>query len=206
MRACAPIEARAPSESGPFSFGLGRTTLAKRLDLWVSEPENPAPPARKPQRKSTPEQLAERRRLHETRVEYVADMMRELRYRTGVTNKSLAREWDLPSGYVAQVTTEASRRVRAEVVQDDNVLSTISLSLDRVLHEALDSGDRHAVIKACQVWAQVTGAGAATKVQVQTELTSMTPEQLQSRKAEIIARLTGKAPALEIVEISPEGE
>jgi hypothetical protein len=173
----------------------------------------PEKPARKPPRKSTPEQLELRKKLHETRVEFVADMMRDLTYRTGVTNKALAREWDLPTGYVAQITTEASRRVRGELTDHDRVLSKVSVSLDRVIDDAISSGDRHAIIKACQVWAQVTGAGAATKVQVQTDLTSMTPEQLQARKAEIIARLTGKpAPAsvpvpvpFEVVE-KPKGE
>lgn len=167
----------------------------------------PAKP-RKPQRKSTPEQLAERKRLHETRVEFVADMMRELTYRTGVTNKALAREWDLPMGYIAQLTTEASRRVRAELTDHDRVLSKVSVSLDRVLDDAIESGDRHAIIKACQVWAQVTGAGAATKVQVQQDLTALSPEQLQARKAEIIARLTGKPapadPPFEITTAEPE--
>lgn len=132
-------------------------------------------------------------------MEFVAEMMRELTYRTGVTNKDLAREWDLPSSYVAQITTEASRRVRGELTDHDRVLSKVSVSLDRVIDDALSSGDRHAIIKACQVWAQVTGAGAATKVQVQSDLTAMTPEQLQARKVEIIARLTGKSAALPAV-------
>jgi hypothetical protein len=161
----------------------------------------------------TAEELAERKRLHETRVEFVADLMRELKYRTGVTNKGLAVAWGETSGYVAQVTTEASRRVRSELTDHDRVLSKVSASLDHVLDTAIESGDRHAIIKACQVWAQVTGAGAATKVQVQADLTAMTPEQLQARKAEIIARLTGKAPAtappvpFEVSEVpSQEGE
>jgi len=161
-----------------------------------------------PRRKRTPDELAERKRLHETRVEFVADLMRELKYRSGVTNKSLAAVWDQPSGYVAQVTTEASRRVRGELTDHDRVLSKVSASLDHVLDTAIESGDRHAIIKACQVWAQVTGAGAATKVQVQNDLTAMTPEQLQARKAEIIARLTGKPakadPPFEIVELPEE--
>lgn len=162
---------------------------------------------KKPRRPNpTPDQLAFRKKLHETRVEYVAEMMRELTYRTGVTNKALAREWDLPTGYVAQITTEASRRVRKELADDhDRVLSKVCVSLDRVIDDALTSGDRHAIIKACQVWAQVTGAGAATKVQVQNDLTAMSHEQLQARKAEIIARLTGKPvpadPPFEIVEM-----
>lgn len=164
---------------------------------------------KKPRRPNpTPEQLAFRKKLHETRVEYVADMMRELTYRTGVTNKALAKEWDLPTGYVAQITTEASRRVRSELTDHDRVLSKVSVSLDRVIDDAISSGDRHAIIKACQVWAQVTGAGAATKVQVQSDLTSMSPEQLQARKAEIIARLTGKPmpadPPFEITEVSKD--
>ncbi len=158
------------------------------MDSLTPAPKRPRRPH------PTPEQSSERKRLHEARVEYVADMMRELTYRTGVTNKALAREWDLPTGYVAQITTEASRRVRSELTDHDRVLSKVSVSLDRVIDDAISSGDRHAIIKACQVWAQVTGAGAATKVQVQSDLTSMSPEQLQARKAEIIARLTGRAP------------
>jgi hypothetical protein len=119
-------------------------------------------------------------------------MMRELTFRSGATAKALCAEWGLPRNYVANLTTEASRRVRAELTDHDRVLSKVSASLDRVLDDALESGDRHAIIKACQVWATVTGAGAATKVQVQTDLTSLTPEQLKARKEEIIARLTGK--------------
>lgn len=165
---------------------------------------------KKPRRVSTPEQLELRRKLHSTRVDYVADLMRELKYRSGVTNKDLAAVWDVPTGYVAQVTTEASRRVRSEVVNEDHVVSTISMNLERLIASAVESGDRHAIIKACQVWAQVTGAGAATKVQVQSDLTSMSPEQLQARKAEIIARLTGKpipSPApLEITEVAGSDE
>jgi hypothetical protein len=165
------------------------------------------PRERKPPRKSTPEQLALRKKLHETRVEVVADMMRELKYRTGVTNKVLAELWDVPTGYVAQITTEASRRVRAELTDHDRVLSKVSTMLDRVLDDALSSGDRHAIIKACQVWAQVTGAGAATKVQVQADLTSLSPEQLQARKSEIIARLTGKPVPVPVpFEIVSEGK
>lgn len=125
----------------------------------------------------------------------MAEMMRDLTYRTGVTNRSLATAWDLPTGYIAQITTEASRRVRSELTDHDRVLSKVSVSLDRVIDDAISSGDRHAIIKACQVWAQVTGAGAATKVQLQSDLTAMTPEQLQARKVEIIARLTGKQSA-----------
>jgi len=127
--------------------------------------------------------------------------MRELKFRTGVTGKALAVEWDLPMGVVSQITTEASRRVRAELGDHDRVLSKVSVALDRVIDEAIDKGDRHAVIKAVQVWAQVTGAGAAQKVQLQQDLTALSPEQLQARKAEIIARLTGKPVELTAVEV-----
>lgn len=161
--------------------------------MGVDKSDKPAKP-RRPH--PSPEQKADRARLHETRVEYVADLMRTLKFRTGVTGKALAKEWDLPLSYVGQVTVEASRRVRAELTDPDRVLSKVSVALDHVIDDALDSGDRHAIIKAVQVWAQVTGAGAATKVQVTNDLTALTPEQLQARKAEILARMTGKSTEL----------
>lgn len=161
------------------------------------EPKQPKPP-RKPRRpRATPEIKAERERLHESRVEYVADLMRDIKFRTGVTSRALCVEWDLPYGVVAGIVTEASRKVRAELTDHDRVLSKVSVALDRVLDEALESGDRHAVIKAVQVWAQVTGASAPTKVQVQNDLTGLSPEQLRARKAELIERLTGRKPDAE---------
>jgi hypothetical protein len=142
----------------------------------------------------TPDVRAERARLHDSRVEYVAEMMRALTFRSGVTTKALQKEWDLSTRGISEITVEASRKVRAEYTDPDRVLSKVTVALDRVIDDALESGDPHVIVKAVQVWAQVTGAGAATKVQVTQDLTSLTPEQLQARKTEIIARLTGKRP------------
>lgn len=157
--------------------------------------DNP-PKLRRP--RATPEVKAERERLYETRVDYVADLMRELKFRSGVTSKALAVEWDLPNNVISQITTEASRKVRAELSDQDRVVAKVSVALDRVIDDAITSGDRHAVIKAAQVWAEVTGASAAQKVQVTQDLTSLSPEQLQARKAEIIARLTGRPAELPV--------
>src|SRR5512143_3641484 len=102
--------------------------LERPTRIGVSAPQKKARAAlRRP--RATPDKMAERQRLHETRVEYVADLMRELKFRTGVTHKSLAAEWDLPISYVAKVTLEASRRVRAELTDHDRVLSKITRAL-----------------------------------------------------------------------------
>src|SRR5215467_11450782 len=154
------------------------------LETSIFVAKTPKPP----RPRATPDEMAERKRLHESRVEYVADLMRELKYRSGVTAKALEREWNLPRIAVCEITTAASRRVRAELTDPDRVMSKVSASLDWVLDNAIESGDRHALIKAAQVWAQVTGAGAAAKVQVQQDLTALTPEALKARKAEIIER------------------
>lgn len=170
-----------------------------------------APPAKKPRKTpvyATPEERAKRALLHDHRVEYVADMMRALTFRTGATAKSLAVEWGMPLSYVAKMTAEASRKVRKEY-DEDRVMSKIAVALDTVIDRALESGDRHAIIKAVQVWAHVTGAGAPTRIAVSQDLSALTPAQLQARKAEIIQRLTGRAidvPALpEASEIDGEG-
>jgi hypothetical protein len=117
--------------------------------------------------------------------------MRNLQYRSGVTAKKLEQAWDMPRVAIAMITAEASKRVRAEY-HDDRIMSKVSVALDRVIDTAISSGDRHAVIKACAIWAQVTGAGAAQRVQVQQDLSLLTTEQLKVRKVEIMSRLMGR--------------
>lgn len=157
-----------------------------------SDESTPSAALVKPKRRprATPEVKAFREKVRDSRVEYVADLMRSLKFRTGVTTKALAVEWDLPNNLISSIVVEASRRVRAELANPDNVQSKISVALNHVIDQALESGDRHAIIKACQVWAQVTGAAAPQRLQVQQDLTSLTPEQLKARKEELIARLT----------------
>ncbi|AKU93385.1 hypothetical protein AKJ09_00049 [Labilithrix luteola] len=144
-------------------------------------------------------------------MEYVADLMRALKYRTGVSNKALMVEWDLPKNVVGEIVTEASRIVRAELTDHDRVISKITVALDRVIDDAIASGDNASVVKAAQVWAQVSGAGAPQRVELHQDLAALSPEQLAARKAELLARLTAKPadPPFEVIEVKalpPGGE
>lgn len=119
----------------------------------------------------------------------MADLMRDLKFRTGVTNKALAVEWHLPISAVSKITVEASRQVRSELTDPDRVVSKISRALDWVIDDAIASGDRHAIIKAAQVWAQVAGVNAPTRIALSQDLSALTPEQIAARKVEIFQRL-----------------
>lgn len=91
---------------------------------------------RQPSRpKETPEEFA--RRLHETRVEFVADMLREGRFLTYRTAAALEREWTLSNSEVAQIVKQARRRVRRELTDPEFVAS---------------------VVKAVALWAEIAAA------------------------------------------------
>jgi len=170
---------------------------------------SPGALAKKPRRpRATPAIKAERARLFEDRVEYVAGIMRRLEFRQGVTGEALAEEFDLPRNAYLEIQKEAMRRVRAELADDhDRILGKVGAALDRVIDRAILSGDNHAVIKAAQVWATVSGAAAVTRVEVSQDLSAMTPEQIAARKAEILARL-GIKPLPETIDVPalPAGE
>lgn len=157
---------------------------------------------RKAYRERRAAELAERARIHDDRVEYVADLMRDLKFRTGVTHKALAVEWSLPISAVSKITVAASRIVRAELTDPDRVVSKITRALDWVIDDAIAGGDRHAIIKAAQVWAQVSGVNAPTRISLSQDLSALTPEALQARKAEILRRMreTSSIADAEIVE------
>lgn len=133
--------------------------------------------------------------------------MRRLEFRQGVTGEALAEEFDLPRNAYLEIQKEAMRRVRAELADDhDRILGKVGAALDRVIDRAILSGDNHAVIKAAQVWATVSGAAAATRVEVSQDLSAMTPDQIAARKAEILARLGIKPPETIDVPALPAGE
>ncbi len=163
-----------------------------------------APPVKAPIRhRATAEEKAERARLYEDRVEYVADMMRALNYRNGYTSRDLAVAWRLPESDMNAIVGAASKKVRNEYY-DDRVISKLAVALEHVIDAAIESNDRLSVIKAAQALVQILGLAAPTKVQVSApDLTALSAEQLQARKDELLRRLAGRA--IEVVELK-DGE
>jgi hypothetical protein len=130
------------------------------------------------------------RAITEARIEHVAGLMRALTYRTGVTSRELAKEWDLGLDRVEELTAAASKRVRAEITDPDRTVAKVCTAFDRVLDDALADGDRRSVLAAGKVWAEVSGASAPAKLHVTGDLAALSDEQLEARKREIRERMT----------------
>lgn len=148
----------------------------------------PPTPKRK-QNRASPEALALRAKLHDTRVEQVADMMRGLQFRSQITPKSLVEAWGVPVHVVRKIVSEAAKITRKEY-DEDRVGSKLAIALDHVIDSAIESGDRRSVIDAARVWHLVTG-GTTAKVQMQVspDLSAMSLEQLRARRDEVLRKL-----------------
>lgn len=93
--------------------------------------------------------------LTEERVAHIMTMMRGLLFRTGDTVKELAKEWDLCEQRVRELTAEASRRVKAEVMNPEQVGATVGMALEKTLHRAMEEGDHRNVIAAAKTWQEL---------------------------------------------------
>lgn len=102
----------------------------------------------------------------ELKVARIADMMRGLEWERGVTGKLLAKEWRVGQGWVEKLAAIASRRVRAEFLDDkDHVGATVGAALSRGVLDAARTGDLSALARLAKVYADVAGVSAATKVE-----------------------------------------
>jgi|GEM_PF-6439074 len=93
------------------------------------------------------------------RIEIIADMMRRCVYQRGKTDKHLAREWGLSLIQVQDDTSEASRRAKAEIANENYLDATVDYHLENALMMATESGDPSAVAKVAATWAAVKRAG-----------------------------------------------
>jgi hypothetical protein len=97
--------------------------------------------------------------------------MHSLEWRRGKTGPELAKAWKISHSTMEKLASEASRRVRLTLTDTDEVSVTVAAALDRVLRDALRDGDRRSVIDASKTWAQIVGAMAAHRVEVQGGIT-----------------------------------
>ncbi len=127
----------------------------------------------------------------EGRIAHIETMMHDLTFVTGKTVKQLAAQWGLAKPTVAHYAAEASRRVRASVIDDkDHINATIGQALDTALRSAMKNQEWRVVAQLAATWAQVSGAGAASRTEVSgahggplmaatVDLGSLTTEQLK---------------------------
>ncbi len=103
---------------------------------------------------------------------------------------------------VHEISSAASKRVRAEVTDPDRVSAKGFAMLERIADEAMvdadekgnNAGHRAIAIRAIDTWLTKSGVAAPTKqlVGVTGDLSLLSEEQLEMRQREIIARLTAK--------------
>ena len=145
------------------------------------------------------------------RINHCMMLMRELRWKRGVTDQHVATAWGINLASVRQYSAEAWRRVKAEVTDHDAVAATVCVALERVIEEGSVKGlnGHRSVIEAAKAWAAIAGAGAPTRFEVGA-LANLSDVQLEERRLELIARLNesggGKPTVIEVDAEDFEGE
>jgi hypothetical protein len=119
----------------------------------------------------------------EGRIEHICKMMRTLRWRRGETVTVLAVEWDLSEKRIRELSAEASKRVRAEIMDPDEVSATVGAAVAEVLQRSLADDDRKSAIDAAKAWADISGAKAPQRVEA--TVTSTTPAEARRVMAEV---------------------
>lgn len=111
----------------------------------------------------------------EERIEHIAEMMRNLEWRRGKSLKALACEWGISPSTVGNYSAEASRRVRKEVQDPEEVGRTVCTALDKTIRLAVRDDDRRSIVQAAKVWSDIAGAGAAQRLDITHGANEATP-------------------------------
>jgi hypothetical protein len=122
------------------------------------------------------------------RVAYIADLMRRLRFERGYTSKVLAKAWGIQPASARRYSAEASRVVRAEVTNRDDIEQDVGSTLMWAMKSAVQNGDRRNAISAAKVAAEVSGVKAAERHEVVT--TEATPENARRLMEGAFGKLT----------------
>lgn len=82
----------------------------------------------------------------EERVQHCMDLMREVKWYRGKSAPSLAAEWGISLDCVEQDSSEAWRRVKAEVMDPELVGPDICMNIAKVMRDAIAETDDPAMI------------------------------------------------------------
>lgn len=109
------------------------------------------------------------------RIDYIADLMRSMEFKTGRTVKRLAKKWGMSIETLKKDSAEASRIVRAELQDPDRVGASVGAALERALARADRRGEEGSekaddtVGRLANVWATISGAKAAERLEHKVE-------------------------------------
>lgn len=145
----------------------------------------------------------------EDRVNECLEIMRANAWDRGKTGKTLAVKWGVAESTVRNYSTEAWRRLRAEVTEPDRVVVKLATTLETVIDDAMAevkdppmivAGDRvykespnaarKSVIEASKTLAALIGANAPQKHEHQ--FAGMSDEELRAKARELAAAVTAE--------------
>lgn len=127
--------------------------------------------------------------LTEARVVEVVELMLEGSFRRGSTVRELAQRWGVGEHRAREITALASKRVRAQLTDPDELAAEVVPALLKALHSATEEGDARGV---AAIGAQLLEVGGlkAKKLQVSgpnggaipvdLDLSSLTDEELEA--------------------------
>lgn len=103
-------------------------------------------------------------RAKESRIERIADMMRDGQWVRGKSGKALALELGVTYQTIRLDAAEASRRVYAEVMADrEGIGAKVGVALGTALEGAIAKEDWKAVAQLSKVYADASGVSAPQK-------------------------------------------
>ena len=121
------------------------------------------------------------------RVEHICGLMREMEFKTGITYKTLAKEWSISQDRVKQLTAMASKIVIAEVTDPERVKPDLCKVLMRCVHEAAAAKKYNDVASCARVYAEILGVKNAPQTVVNVNAGDITPADARA----ILARELG---------------
>ncbi len=105
----------------------------------------------------------------ETRITAIAKLMRAMKWETGITGPRLGKRWGLKLDRMEQLSSIASKRVRAELMADQHVGASVAAALDVALRGAVRMKKWHAVARVAKVYADAAGVSAPTRIEATIE-------------------------------------
>jgi hypothetical protein len=102
------------------------------------------------------------------RVAYIVGMMERLEWERGRSARKLAELWGLAKDTVEGHAAEAHRLVTAD---KDEAVRDITIGARKLFREAVQSGDAKSAKAIGDLWADVAGARAPTKQEIEARVT-----------------------------------
>jgi hypothetical protein len=139
------------------------------------------------------------------RINHIVELMSTFQYKRGKTGAELARKWGLSPATITSLVGQASKIVRASVMDVDDIQANVGLALRTVLDSCLDDNERDpatkkpkfknestaianrkVAIEACIALARISGADAPKR----TEISGPDGAPLQATAAAAVAGMT----------------